>query len=64
MIDPRVSFGAPMVKGIPTWAILGRWDAGESPTEIAKDFGIRKAAVVDALSFEGVDDDRLRKWLN
>jgi uncharacterized protein (DUF433 family) len=63
-IDPRVSFGAPMVKGIPTWAIKGRWEAGETPEEIADDFSLRKAEVVDALSFEGIDEARLRKWLN
>jgi uncharacterized protein (DUF433 family) len=64
VIDPRVSFGAPMIKGVPTWAIRGRWTAGEDPEEIADDFGLRKAEVVDALAFEGVDDDRLRKWLH
>jgi uncharacterized protein (DUF433 family) len=65
VIDPRVSFGAPMVDGgIPTWAIKGRWDAGEQLDEIATDFSIRKADVVDALTFEGIPDDSLRKWLN
>jgi uncharacterized protein (DUF433 family) len=64
IIDPRVSFGAPMVKGIPTWAIKGRWEAGESPDDIAADFSLRKTEVVDALVFEGIEDARLRKWLN
>ena len=64
IIDPRVSFGAPMVKGIPTWAIKGRWDAGEEPDEIASDFSLRNAEIIDALRFEGVDDGRLRKWLH
>jgi uncharacterized protein (DUF433 family) len=63
-IDPRISFGAPMVKGIPTWAIKGRWDAGEDPTDIAADFSLRKAEVIDALLFEGIDGKRLRKWLH
>jgi uncharacterized protein (DUF433 family) len=62
VIDPRISFGSPMVKGIPTWAIKGRWSAGEPPEEIAEDFGIREKEVMDALSFEGVDDDQLQKW--
>lgn len=64
VIDPRISFGSPMIKGIPTWAIKGRWSAGESPDEIASDFGLRKAEVLDALQFEGVDDDKLTKWLH
>jgi uncharacterized protein (DUF433 family) len=64
LIDPRVSFGSPMVKGVPTWAIRGRWSAGEPLDEIAVDFGLREKEVVDALSFEGIDDDRLKKWLH
>jgi uncharacterized protein (DUF433 family) len=63
-IDPRISFGAPMVKGAPTWAIKGRWEAGETPEEIADDFNLREVDVIDALSFEGIDDAQLRKWLN
>lgn len=62
-IDPRYSFGAPMVEGIPTWAIKGRWTAGELPDEIADDFGIGKEEVIDALSFEGVEDDKLQRWI-
>jgi uncharacterized protein (DUF433 family) len=64
VIDPRYSFGAPMVKGVPTWAVKGRWAAGEMPDEIADDFGLREEEVVDALSFEGIDHDQLRKWLH
>jgi uncharacterized protein (DUF433 family) len=64
VIDPRFSFGSPMVKGIPTWAIKGRWSAGEPPREIAGDFGLREKEVIDALSFEGVDNDQLKKWLH
>lgn len=63
-IDPRVSFGAPMVNGIPTWAVKGRWAIGESPDEISDDFGLRKVEVLDALRFEGIEDDQLRKWLH
>ena len=54
IIDPRVSFGAPAIKGTPTWVIKGRWDAGESDTDIAEDFGIEKEEVKEALKFEGV----------
>ncbi len=28
IIDPRVAFGAPTVRGTPTWVVKGRWDAG------------------------------------
>ena len=38
VIDPRVSFGAPSVRGTPTWIIKGRYDAGESDSAIAEDF--------------------------
>ena len=54
MIDPRISFGAPIVYGLPTWVVRGRWKAGESMDEISNDFGIPKEAVEDALTFEQV----------
>lgn len=40
VIDPRIAFGAPTVKGIPTWALKGRLVAGESLEEIHDDFGL------------------------
>lgn len=54
VIDPRVSFGAPAVRGVPTWVLRGRFDAGESDSDIADDFGIKKEEVREALKFEGV----------
>jgi uncharacterized protein (DUF433 family) len=54
LIDPRVSFGAPTVGGIATWALKGRWEAGESIEDIADDFGLEPAEVGHALKFEGV----------
>jgi uncharacterized protein (DUF433 family)/DNA-binding transcriptional MerR regulator len=51
-IDPRVSFGAPTVKGVPTWAIRGRWDAGENKEDIADDFRIEVPLITQALQFE------------
>jgi uncharacterized protein (DUF433 family) len=54
IIDPRISFGAPTVRGTPTWVIKGRYDAGESDSDIAGDFGIDKQEVREALKFEGV----------
>jgi len=53
IIDPRVSFGTPAVRGIPTWVLRGRFDAGESDSDIADDFGIEKKEVREALKFEG-----------
>ena len=55
VIDPRISFGAPTVEGLPTWVIRGRWKAEEGVDEIIEDFGISRDAVVDGLRFEGID---------
>jgi uncharacterized protein (DUF433 family) len=52
VIDPRVSFGAPTVRGVPTWAIRGREVAGEDKKDIAYDFSISVEDVEDALAFE------------
>lgn len=54
IIDPRISFGAPAVRGIPTWVLRGRFDAGESDSDIADDFGLEKEEVREALKFEGL----------
>lgn len=54
LIDPRIAFGTPMIKGTPTWVIKGRWDAGESDSDIAEDFRIGTEDVREALKFEGV----------
>jgi len=54
VIDPRVSFGAPSVRGTPTWIIKGRYDAGESDSAIAEDFRLEISDVRAALKFEGV----------
>jgi len=61
LIDPRIAFGAPTIKGTPTWVIKGRWDAGESDSDIADDFGIDKGEVREALKFEGVMGDRRKE---
>src|SRR5208283_2704933 len=61
IIDPRVAFGAPAVKGTPTWVLRGRWDAGERVDEIADDFGLRSAEIIRALQFEGIDVSGERK---
>jgi uncharacterized protein (DUF433 family)/DNA-binding transcriptional MerR regulator len=63
IIDPRISFGAPSVRGTPTWIIKGRYDAGESDSAIAEDFRLEVADVRAALKFEGVIPGSPRhKW--
>jgi uncharacterized protein (DUF433 family) len=49
IIDPRISFGAPMVEGLPTWVIGGRWKAHEEIEEIMEDFDVSREAIRDAL---------------
>jgi uncharacterized protein (DUF433 family) len=62
IIDPRLSFGAPTVKGVPTWILKGRYDAGENDSVIAEDFGIDVRSVREALKFEGVLPGQQKKW--
>ncbi len=65
IIDPRVSFGAPAVKGVPTWILKGRWESGEAIDEIAEDFDLSGKLVLDALKFERVETGgRQRVWAN
>jgi uncharacterized protein (DUF433 family) len=54
IIDPRISFGAPAVRDTPTWIIAGRWNAGESDSDIAEDFDIEVEEVREALKLESV----------
>lgn len=54
LIDPRVQFGKPSVRGVATWVIAARAETGEDVPSIAKDFGIPKSVVADALAFEGI----------
>ena len=63
VIDPRLRFGAPSVEGVPTRLIAGRWSAGESPSEIADDFGMSERQVFAALQFEGIEAAR-GAWKN
>lgn len=64
IIDPRLSFGTPTVKGVPTWIVKGRFDAGESDSLIAEDFGIDVPSVREALKFEGVLPGQQSKWIH
>ena len=56
LIDPRVSFGAPIIEatGVPTWVLRGRFEAGETPKEIEDDFGVTARDLRYALEFERV----------
>lgn len=63
IIDPRIRFGAPSVDGVPTRLLMSRWEAGESPEEIADDFEIAEKAVSAALKFEGAKASR-GAWQN
>ena len=66
IIDPRVSFGAPHVSGIPTWLLKDRWQAGEPIEEIEDDLSLDAATIHAALRFEGLDPSKARKsaWSN
>lgn len=66
LIDPQIAFGAPQVKGIATWSLRGRYDAGESVEDIGEDFGLDPNDVVSALTFEGLKPDMGRPsyWVN
>jgi uncharacterized protein (DUF433 family) len=55
VIDPRIAFGAPAVRGTPTWIVKSRWQAGESVDDISDDFGLKEETTLEALKFEGVD---------
>jgi uncharacterized protein (DUF433 family) len=56
VIDPRIAFGAPVIRGVPTWALRGRWRAGESIPRISASYRLSEPEVEDALTFEGVLD--------
>jgi uncharacterized protein (DUF433 family) len=62
IIDPRVAYGAPAIKGTPTWVVSGRWDAGETVKEIAEDFDLTPQEVREALAFEGVKNGGSKRW--
>jgi len=53
-IDPRIEFGAPMVRGIATWVLKGRWNAGESIEDIEEDFKLSGDEIKQGLQFEDI----------
>ena len=54
-IDPRKQFGAPAIKGVPTWALASRRIAGESVAEIGYDFNLEDHEVEQGLDWERFD---------
>jgi uncharacterized protein (DUF433 family) len=53
-IDPAIAFGRPIVarRAISTQAIADRIDAGETPTELAKDYELEVAEIEQAVLYE------------
>jgi uncharacterized protein (DUF433 family) len=66
LIDPQIAFGTPTIKGMPTWIVRERWEAGESIEDIGEDFGLKPRDVARALEFEGITPDpkRQRTWVH
>jgi uncharacterized protein (DUF433 family) len=54
IIDPRIAFGAPTIRGIATWVIKGRWEAKETKEDIKDDFGLTDEEIEYALKFERI----------
>ena len=54
MIDPRVSFGRPVLAGtgIPTAVLAEQFKAGDQPKDLAKEYGADEQAVWDAIRCE------------
>lgn len=55
VIDPTRSFGAATVQGIRTQVLAEQYVAGEHFGIIAEQFRLSDAALLDALTYEGVD---------
>jgi uncharacterized protein (DUF433 family) len=53
-IDPRIAFGRPIVAKarVRTDVIFDRFGAGDSPAEMAGDYGVREEDVLEALRYE------------
>ncbi len=54
VIDPHLSFGRPVLSSVAirTDVIVGRFRAGDSVAEMAKDYGIDEEEIEEALRFE------------
>jgi uncharacterized protein (DUF433 family) len=53
-IDPLVAFGRPVIAGsrIPTSDVADRFKAGESPSDLAYDYGREQAEIEEAIRCE------------
>ena len=54
VVNPRLSFGRPVISSvaIPTRIIVDCFDAGDSMSEMAEDYGIDAAEIEEAIRFE------------
>ena len=54
VVDPRLAYGLPVVAGtgVRTEIIRERVEAGDSPEQIGRDFGVPRRAIRHALEFE------------
>jgi uncharacterized protein (DUF433 family) len=54
VIDPYISFGQPVIAGtgIPTSVIAGRFNTGESVTDLANDYGRQTFEIEEAIRYE------------
>src|SRR5690606_4564579 len=53
-VSPLVAFGSPTLTGtgIKTTVVAARVDSGETPKEVAEDYGVPESLVMNALVFE------------
>ena len=53
-VNPRVAFGRPVLRGrgVPTAVLADRFKAGDTLTELAKDFQVEPALIEDAIRCE------------
>jgi uncharacterized protein (DUF433 family) len=54
VMNPTISFGRPVIAGtgIPVSSIYGRYKAGDSVAELAKDFTLEVSAIKEAIRCE------------
>jgi uncharacterized protein (DUF433 family) len=52
VMNPRVSFGRPSVGGVATSTIWNRFRAGDSPSELSRDYGLPPEAIEEAIRCE------------
>lgn len=50
--SPRVGFGRPTIDGVATAVILERFNGGESPEQLADDYGLDVGKIIEAIRCE------------